>query len=230
MKLPFSTKGCVNAFVMEILFKLFSFFIPITRKVKSEYSGDLELTWIDGRKLLDASHANYSYGSLQRVLEFALRKIDLSAVENVLVLGLGGGSVIKSLRQVFDYQLVIVAVDIDPVIIEIAKKEFGVIPDYRTEIVCEDAVDYVGKDFPKFDLIIIDLFIGNKVPEKFFSTEFSKQVKAKVRDGGVIIFNSIIDGKEAFVPIKNQLKWGFVMSEYGDVEKVNHLLIARSRS
>jgi spermidine synthase len=128
---------------MEGLLKLISFFVPVTRKVRSEPNGDLELTLIDGKKLLDTSQTNYSYGSLQRVLDFALRKIDLSDVKNVLLLGLGGGSVIKSLRHVFHYESGIVAVEIDPVIIQIATEEFGVIADDRTEIVCADAFEYV---------------------------------------------------------------------------------------
>jgi len=214
---------------MEILLKLISFFVPVTRKVKSELSGDLELTLVDGKKLLDTSHANYSYGSLQRVLDFALRKIDLSEVKNVLLLGLGGGSVIKSLRQVFHYELGIVAVEIDPVIIQIATKEFAVIADYRTEIVCADAFEYVAGDSKKFDLIIVDLFIGNRVPEKFISMEFWERVKAKVRNNGSIIFNSINENSKVFEPIRSQLRGRFLISEYENVEKVNHLLIARSR-
>lgn len=203
--------------------------MPITRRVKSEYSGQLELTLIDGRKLLDTSNANYSYGSLQRVLEFALHKIDLSEVKNILVLGLGGGSIIKSLRQVFEYELGIVAVEIDPVIIQIANKEFGVLPDYRTEIVCTDAYDYVVTDPSKFDLIIIDLFIDTRVPEKFVSQDFWKRIKTKVRDNGCIIFNSINESSLTIESIKNELKWGFVINEYNNVEKANHLLIARCR-
>jgi hypothetical protein len=41
-----------NEITMEILLKLMSFFVPVTRKIRSEHSGDLELTLIDGKKLL----------------------------------------------------------------------------------------------------------------------------------------------------------------------------------
>jgi spermidine synthase len=36
----------------------------------------------------------------------------------------------------------------------------------------------------KFDLIIIDLFIEKRVPEKLFSIEFWEKVKVKVRNNG----------------------------------------------
>ena len=211
---------------MEIILKLISFFVPVTRKVKSEHSGDLEVTLLGGKKVLDTTNANYSYGSLQKVLEFALRKIDLADVKNVLVLGLGGGSVIRSLREVFEYKHGIVAVEIDPVIIQIASKEFGVRADDQTEIVCTDACEYMAKDFRKFDLIIVDLFIDNKVPEKCLSMEFWKNVKSKVEYNGSIIFNSINVSGKTFDQIKSQLRWEFVLTEYENVEKVNHLLVA----
>lgn len=201
--------------------------MPVTRKVKSDHSGDLELTIFEGKKVLDTTNANYSYGQLQKVLEFALRKIDLSDVKEVLVLGLGGGSVIKSLREVFNYELGIIAVEIDPVVIDIAGKEFGVHADYRTEIVCSDAYEYIINNPKKFDLIIIDLFIDNRVPEKFISMEFWKSVKSKVRYDGFMIFNSINVNNKTFEAIKNLLRWGFVFKEYDHVEKANHLLIAR---
>jgi spermidine synthase len=146
-----------------------------------------------------------------------------------LLLGLGGGSVIKSLRRVFHYELGIVAVEIDPVIIQIANDEFGVIADERTEIVCADAFEYVTGNNKKFDLIIIDLFIDNRVPEKLFSIEFWERVKARVRSNGSIIFNSINENSKVFEPIRSQLKWRFLIREYENVEKVNHLLIAKSR-
>jgi spermidine synthase len=214
---------------MEIILKLISFFVPVTRKVRSQHSGDLELTLFEGKKLLDTANANYSYGSLQRVLEFGLRKVDLSDVKNILVLGLGGGSVIKSLREVFNYRLGIVAVEIDPSMIEIADKEFGITAGYQTEIVCSDAYEYVVKNSSKFDLIIIDLFIDIKVPEKFVSMEFWNSVKTKVRYNGSIIFNSIDVNNKTFEQIKSQLRWEFVIREYENVEKTNHLLIAKWR-
>ena len=225
----FEALGGCRLTLMEIILKLVSFFVPVTKKIRSEHSGDLEVTLFEGKKVLDTTHVNYSYGSLQKVLEFALRKIDLSDVKNVLVLGVGGGSVIKSLREVFEYKQEIVGVELDPVIIQIANQEFGVRPDDYTEIVCTDAYEYIAKDSKKFDLIIVDLFIDNKIPEKFLSMEFWKNVKSKVRYNGSIIFNSMNIDRRTFERIKSPLRWEFAISEYANVEKANHLMIARWR-
>lgn len=83
--------------------KMLSYIYPISKKIPSPISGTLEVTWYNGKKVLNAKNANYSYGSLQRILKFGLKKVDLSNVTDVLLLGMGGGSVIKTLRDEFKY-------------------------------------------------------------------------------------------------------------------------------
>ena len=104
-----------------VMIRLLSFFYLITRKINSDYNGTLEITWYNGKKQLNTKNANYSYGLLQKILKIGLQKIDLRPSKNILLLGLGGGSVIKTLRDDFDYQQYITAIDIDPVIINIAQ-------------------------------------------------------------------------------------------------------------
>jgi hypothetical protein len=74
--------------------KLFSYLWPSTRRFSSEINGILEVTYINGKKVLDTKNANYSYGSLQKILEIGLTKVDLNKVDNLLLLGMGGGSMI----------------------------------------------------------------------------------------------------------------------------------------
>jgi ubiquinone/menaquinone biosynthesis C-methylase UbiE len=102
--------------------KILSYIYPITKKIHSEISGALEITWYNGKKHLDSKNANYSYGSLQLILKIGLEKIDLTKTKKTLILGMGGGSVIKTLQDDFNYQNHITAIDIDPVILKIAKE------------------------------------------------------------------------------------------------------------
>ena len=57
-----------------ILKKAFSYLWPLTKKIKSDFSGDLEVTWLNGKKVLDTKNANYSYGALHQILDLALQK------------------------------------------------------------------------------------------------------------------------------------------------------------
>jgi len=185
--------------------KIISFIFPLTRKIKSQYNGYLELTLINGKTLLDSANTNYSYGSLQRVLHFSLLHIDLSKTKEILILGLGGGCVLKTLRNEFNFSGKITAVDIDPVIIQIADKIFGITSDENTNIICSDAFDYVKNDNKKFDLIIIDLFIDNEVPKKILSLEFWEEIIKKTEKDGYIIFNTLCMPFTDLKPIENKL-------------------------
>src|SRR5690606_27955279 len=122
--------------------KLLSYLYPITKKIQSEFSGLVEITWYNGKKHLNTKNANYSYGSLQRILKFGLEHLDLNKINSVLLLGLGGGSVVQTLRNDYSYSKPITAVDIDPVIIDIARNEFQLEEDGHLKIVCADALDF----------------------------------------------------------------------------------------
>lgn len=78
-------------------------------------------------------------------------------VRSVLVLGLGGGSVIAPLYHLFAPER-LVAVDMDALHVEVAQRFFGV-GDYDVTCHCDDAVNFVSayRGEP-FDLVIEDLF------------------------------------------------------------------------
>jgi spermidine synthase len=173
--------------------RLLSYIYPVTKKIKSDINGTLEITWFNGKKHLNSKNANYSYGSLQRILKFGLEKIDLSKVHSVLLLGLGGGSVIETLRKDFNYQKHITAIEIDPVIIEIAKGEFQLNSDENLDIICDDAFHFVEKSISTFDLIIIDLFIDTQVPEKFLKLPFWETLLKRKSTNGVLLFNASLE-------------------------------------
>jgi spermidine synthase len=193
------------------------------------HSGLLELKFLDGKMLLDSPYSSHSYGTLQKVLEFALRHIELSNIQTVLLLGLGGGSVIKSLRGKFRYKGKIEAVEIDPLMISMAGKEFGIVTDKRTQIECCEASTYVSEETKTFDLIIVDLFIDNRVSEKILSDEFWCALKDRVSLNGYIIFNSMHESYSITHSIKNEMKkWGFSVNEHNHIESYNTVLIAKS--
>jgi len=215
------------------MIRLLSFFYPITRKVKSDYSGTVEITWYNGKKQLNTKNANYSYGSLQKILKTGLQKIDLSQCKNILLLGLGGGSVLKTLRNDFKYDNNIIAIDIDPVIISIAQEEFNITNDEKLTILCADALEFIMQNDKRFDLIIIDLFVDTEIPDSFYSHSFWRQIiKATINKGG-ILFNASLhdyDDKKLTSIIKLLNKNNFNIEKLDRVNKTNTLIIASSSS
>ncbi|WP_418638138.1 spermidine synthase [Winogradskyella sp.] len=172
--------------------RLFSYIYPVTKTITSMYSGELEITWYNGKKHLNSANANYSYGSLQRILKYGLEQIKISDVNSILVLGMGGGSVIKTLRKDFNYTHNIEAVELDPVIIDIANTEFGITENQYLKIHCADAFSFLESNTKSFDLIIIDLYIDLSVPDKFLNTEFWDHVLKSKSSKGSLLFNASV--------------------------------------
>ncbi len=210
--------------------KILSYIYPITKKVHSDISGTLEITWYNGKKHLNTKNANYSYGSLQRILKFGLEKIDIKKVNSVLLLGLGGGSVVETLRQDFDYSKPIVAVDIDPIIIDIAKNEFNLKQDKNLQIICEDAFQFMQTNTQHFDLLIIDLFIDIEVPLAFLEFGFWENVIKACSTNGMIIFNASLEKTKSntLTDVIDLLKSQFYKTDvYEKVNGTNTLIIAK---
>ncbi|RPD93301.1 methyltransferase domain-containing protein [Aureibaculum marinum] len=206
--------------------KIISYIYPVTKKITSKYSGNLEITWYNGKKHLNSKNANYSYGSLQKILKIGLKKINLTNCKEILVLGMGGGSVIKSLRDTFNYQHKITAVEIDPIVIKIADEEFDIREDEKLKIICDDAQHFMQLNTKKFDLIIIDLYIDTKVPSPFLKIPFWQNVS---KSTSTILCNASLElnNNDKLLNINQFLTHkNYQVSFYEKVNGSNTLLIA----
>ena len=121
-----------------------------------------------------------------------LKSLDKFSLEpkNCLVLGVGGGTVIKELINNYP-RMNIVGVEIDPLMIEISLKHFGLESLQNIEIVTRDAVDFVSYEKgKKYDLIIVDLYLGLFNPPSVRSESFLKNLKRIIKSNGVVLYNS----------------------------------------
>ncbi len=209
--------------------QLLSYIWPTTKRFSSTINGVLEVTYINGKKVLDTENANYSYGSLQKILEFGLSKVNLKQVDNILLLGMGGGSVIKSLRQKFEYQHNIVAVEIDSEIVKLAKEEFNISTSPKLQIIEADAYAFTKNCKDKFQLIVIDLFIDLEVPDVFFKRDFCENIAKMLVKNGWVIFNvgvNIKSENNTVDTLKANFGNSFQFQVHKKVNGTNTLLIA----
>lgn len=176
--------------------KIFSYIIPIKIfKKKSARSKMIEVTWANGELVLDSENTNYSYGSLQRILRYGLRNIGYKTIlemEHILVLGVAGGSVIKTLIDEIKYKGKITGVEIDPDMIQIANDYFKLNQIKQLEIIAEDAFEFVLKTKHTYNLIIIDIFEDTKMPNFLFEHFFSERVFSLLKESGFVLFNTMI--------------------------------------
>ncbi len=209
--------------------KIVSHIWPLTKRISSQINGTLEVTWINGKKVLDSQNANYSYGALEKVLNYGLSQIEIQNVTEILVLGLGGGSVIQSLENRFKYYGKITAVEIDNAIIQIAKDEFDVKDNKRLNIINEDALQYVQSCKKHYDLIIVDIFIDQIVPESFYEEKFWRHTLQILSPGGNIIFNAgiLLEDTTRIDTIQTAFASEISWTQHDHVEGVNTLLVGK---
>lgn len=217
--------------------KLLSYLIPInvTRK-KSQWSKDLEITWNNGELVLDSKNTNYSYGSLQRILRKGLKTIGYETIipmQHILVLGVAGGSVIKTLVDEVQYTGKITGVDIDPAVIEIANQYFKLDEIPNLEVIIDDAFEFVLKTKEKYDLIIIDIFQDTNMPNFLFESFFIKRIGFLLKQNGSAMFNTMLLSESDNQRNKNYLDeialLGFSAIVVPRIEQHNELIIFKNK-
>ncbi|TSE07738.1 fused MFS/spermidine synthase [Aquimarina algiphila] len=211
--------------------KLLSYLLPFTKEIPSKINGTLEITLMNGKKVLDSQNANYSYGTLQKLLTYGLSQIDIPEDSQILLLGLGGGSIIHPLQEKFNHKGKITAVEIDEVIIKIAKNEFDITGSSTLEIICDDALHYINQCTKQFEIIIIDIFIDNQVPEPFYEEEFWKKTIDLISPEGKVVFNAGINLKEntKIKQLKSKFESQIEFIQYNNVQGTNTLLIGEKK-
>ena len=115
--------------------------------------------------------------------------------KRVLLVGLGGGSMVRFLNKHFP-ETSVEAVEIDPEVVKIASELFGVRSSKRTRIITEDAFLYLRRNVGLYDAIYMDAFLEpgadtdpRGIPQQLKTVDFLVSLRAKLAPGGVVAFN-----------------------------------------
>ncbi|HWW62428.1 MAG TPA: fused MFS/spermidine synthase [Thermoanaerobaculia bacterium] len=131
-----------------------------------------------------AGHAYTDAMHIARLMRPALRRI--------LVIGLGGGTTPKQFVRYYD-DTVVDVVDIDPLVVDVARRYFFVEPSERLRIHLADGRTFVRDSRERWDLIIIDAATtsryGSTIPPHLVTREFLTEVASHLERGGVLHFH-----------------------------------------
>lgn len=110
--------------------------------------------------------------------------------KRILVFGVGGGGVFPMLESMYP-QARITGVDIDPEVVRLARKHFGLQTLKRTSFIVQDARKFASdnKNRNKYDFIIIDIYIGNDVPEFITNDPFVRAIEKLLKRDGALMIN-----------------------------------------
>jgi spermidine synthase len=110
------------------------------------------------------------------------------ALDNMLEIGFGGGRTAWYLHKHIP-SLDITCVELDPAVVELAKKHFAVREEENFKIVVADGRNYMVKSKETWNVIMIDAYRGPFVPFHLLTEEFYRTVKSKLKPGGVVVQN-----------------------------------------
>jgi hypothetical protein len=146
-----------------------------------------------GRYQLTTAHAIYSFGDLYANFVHTFQRLNWEVItgKTILVLGLGLGSIPFMLERRFKKSFSYTAVEADEQVIYLARKY--VLDELRShvEIIHEDAVSFIWQTSRCWDMICLDLFIDDEIPQGAQTGEFMIRLKACLTENGVLLYNRL---------------------------------------
>ena len=162
--------------------------------VQSEINGPIEIRTEFGRPRVIVNHIPQSGGIVQDILKKGLN--EFQNPKNFLLLGVGGGAILHKISQRWP-DCRITAVEIDPVMVQIANQYFQINQIPHLKIINQDAYDFIKlktknlKLKTKYDAILVDCYIGDQIPPQLESYDFLQTLKTILSPNGIIVFNRL---------------------------------------
>jgi spermidine synthase len=122
--------------------------------------------------------------------------------ESCLILGLGGGSTSRMLLKARP-RIRVDAVEMDPAVVKLAARYFGIdsLPRFRVHL--EDAAVFLRRCTAKYGMIVVDTYLGEQLPGQCLTREFFENARRCLLSGGVLVVNWLEENaKKTGVPLK----------------------------
>jgi spermidine synthase len=149
--------------------------------------GGLLTLWFSGSKYPDSAvkpgepdHIEFEY-----VQAIAVALAVAVEPKRVLVVGLGGGTLPTFLRKHYP-EMVIDTVDIDPDVVDVAKKFFGFREDARMHAYVEDGRQFIERCEAPYDIIFLDAYGSENIPYHMATKEFLQAVRRAAGPKGIV--------------------------------------------
>ena len=161
--------------------------------MSSDYNETMHVLLSKGRYQLCTPNAIYSFADKYDNFTETFERLNMddASIRDVLILGFGLGSIPYMLENKFEKQYNYTGVEIDDTVIYLASKY--VLDDLKSEVqmIQADAWNYVQQIETRFDLICIDIFVDDKIPELFLTEEFLENTVSNLCEGGILLFNHL---------------------------------------
>lgn len=118
-------------------------------------------------------------------------------IRRVLLIGLGGGTIPKQFTTMYP-DTTIDVVEIDPMVVDVAKRFFYVTPSDRLRLHVGDGRMFLKRTTETWDLIIVDAYTTNRygdtLPPHMATREFFEVASQRLTPGGVLHYHCAFGG------------------------------------
>ncbi|MCI0344601.1 MAG: fused MFS/spermidine synthase [Chloroflexi bacterium] len=159
-----------------------------------EDAGDTRILWFDNDQESLMSLGDPYAGGFEYTDFFHVPMLLDPSTDQVLFVGLGGGTGPKSFLS--HYPAVgIDVVEIDPMVVEVARRYFAVPEDPRLRIHVADGRAHLRRDRRRYGAIVVDAYsagpYGGVLPYHLATREFFETVRQHLTNGGSLVYNVI---------------------------------------
>lgn len=160
---------------------------------EGDHGDELAVLLRKGKLLLQSNGAIYSWEDNYYNFRRAFERLDWEALpgDRVLLLGLGLGSVPQMTEELFGKRLDYTAVEYDEAVVALAEDYLLYRLHSNITTVIADAAVYVAQTRERFDLVLVDIFVDDKIPEVFNTAGFAERLKTLLVPGGCVISNRL---------------------------------------
>ena len=108
----------------------------------------------------------------------------------ILMIGLGGGTIVHQFSQLFGSRLDIEIVELDSYMPEVYERFLG--EKILSKVIIRDGAEYVSAYKSKYEIIILDAYDGHgNIPDHFLKEKFVEDAYNSLKDGGIFAVNCI---------------------------------------
>jgi spermidine synthase len=153
--------------------------------------------------------------------------------QRALFIGLGGGSAPRRFHK--DYPgLAIDAAELDPEVVNVAKRYFLFQEDERMKVQAVDGRIFVNKTPQRYDMVFLDAYYADAIPFHMATREFLQELKHKLTPGGIVVSNIIgsVKGAESklFRSVLKTFQTEFAQVYVFPVDEVANIIIIATQA
>ncbi|MCL4391130.1 MAG: fused MFS/spermidine synthase [Candidatus Parvarchaeota archaeon] len=138
---------------------------------------------------------------------------------NILMIGLGGGTIVYQINRLYGKKVQMDVVEIDEKMIELAE---DFIPEdiKKVNLFLEDGIKFLNRNKKKYELVFLDAYDGDKIPDEFLDEKTVESINNALTEEGVLAINYAMSFK-AIVFLQNYIN---KLKKYFKVYLVNNPL------